>query len=231
MFRYRLLCPQDLQGLPHHVFRRKTEEVNRVSPAELLSLDLAPVYCHVLDHLLPFKFRHHALVQRLRDYQGRRSRCGCYVELYGVEAEEIMGYTRVAPDPGKIRVVEIGLNCDREVCKIAIVLYPNVCNRYLFLCLGMDSGLKTMYLSPYYKRCRGGIPDPFLPAPPQAPPSQTSSHNPQIFPANPPPQPHTSSHQSLSSPSSPSSPLSPSPPSLSSSPVSPPWRPSSPLPC
>ena len=74
----------------------------------------------------------------------------------------------------KFDLVELGFNKFNQVCKIGLVLdlspfiqYPMETNivdvkppcllpvksttRYLFLCLGLDCGIKTLYVTPYFK--------------------------------------------------------------------------------
>lgn len=67
---------------------------------------------------------------------------------------------------GHFKIVEVGFNAYNEICKFGIVLLsPMYLNdrsitwgnlevsskRVMFLCIGLDRGLKTMYITPGYK--------------------------------------------------------------------------------
>ena len=48
------------------------------------------------------------------------------------------------------KLVELGFNKYNEICKAAYVLQlPS--SRFLFFCVGMDNGLKTLYITPKFK--------------------------------------------------------------------------------
>ena len=120
---------------------------------------------HILRKMHPHKFIHlnewekqlkirntrHVKEERLRPYVNRISRDGKYIEVTRDEYEWILA----APLDDYIRnwtaqLVELGFNADRQICKAAyVVRMPS--SRVLFFCLGMDFGLKTLYVTPQFK--------------------------------------------------------------------------------
>ena len=92
----------------------------------------------------------HVVEERLKPYVGQRSRCE-YEELTQAEYDQILQsklddkvINRMA------NLVELGFNPSREICKAAYV-YQLQSKRFLFFCLGMDHGLKTLYVTPHFK--------------------------------------------------------------------------------
>lgn len=98
------------------------------------------------------RFTRHFLEDRLRKYVNKRSRCGKYVELFPVEYNKLLD-VRSWFRTKTFRVVEVGFNKDRRVCKIGLtcVLKTKERSSFAFLCIGMDRGLKTIYVTPSFK--------------------------------------------------------------------------------
>lgn len=99
-----------------------------------------------------FKIRdtRHAL-ERMKVYINKPSRLGNYVELFQNE------YDWICQSPldyyvqnWESQLVELGFNTDKEICKAAYV-YRMFSGRFLFFCVGMDYGLKTIYVTPEFK--------------------------------------------------------------------------------
>lgn len=99
----------------------------------------------------PLRITHH-LLQRAREYEGKMSRCNRYVELYSNERQIIETLGDILNLQSIYEIVEIGLNEQRNVCKLALLLpfsqwikgnYRD--DRKLFLLVGCDGGLKTFY--------------------------------------------------------------------------------------
>lgn len=106
----------------------------------------------------------HLLEHRLKFYLFRRSRNGAYIELYPEEYAWLMdlprhlGRREVLVESG---VAELGLNYLRQVCKVSLVVPLHTVageiyrerrgDRYLFVCLGMDGGIKTLYVTNGFK--------------------------------------------------------------------------------
>jgi len=98
--------------------------------------------------------RIHALDQRLPSYLTRRSETTNRPELLPCEVSFIqdLGHWLVTDPAAECQVVEVGLNVDLQICKVGLVVQlPAPSNRYLFVCLGMDRGLKTFYITEFFK--------------------------------------------------------------------------------
>ena len=93
----------------------------------------------------------HFFEERLKPYLNKWSRNRMYIELYPTELEEILStdFKQKILERRAI-LVELGFNRTLEICKAAYV-YPLATRRYLFFCIGMDSGIKTAYVTPMYK--------------------------------------------------------------------------------
>lgn len=103
----------------------------------------------------PLRITKH-LLERAKQYEGAPSRCGTYVELHGDERKLIEELTQTVKPSSKYKIVELGLNEDGNVCKIALLLpfdqwLHNGTERKLFLLIGCDGGLKTFYAVPNFK--------------------------------------------------------------------------------
>ena len=120
---------------------------------------------HTLQRLPPYKFTaftdwektlrlhqtYHVVEERLKPYVNKRSRDGQYVEITPEEYEWLCTQNlETAIHDWSAQLVELGFNCRSEICKAAYTLQL-VSGRYLFFCLGMDYGLKTMYVTPEFK--------------------------------------------------------------------------------
>jgi len=107
----------------------------------------------VVQHAMKSQWRWTQHLQdRVKGYVNRPSRDGTYTELFEKEYEflqNIQDWKARAP----WRLVQLGFNQEQEVCKIGLVTVfpPCVSTRWLFLCLGADMGIKTLYVTPTYK--------------------------------------------------------------------------------
>lgn len=100
-----------------------------------------------LKHLIPrLRFTQH-LCERLKSYIDYHN--GYYVELYQPEYETITNLIELKKLIHQASVVEVGFNQKRQVCKIGLVMPCH--GRFLFICLGMDGGIKTCYMTPKFK--------------------------------------------------------------------------------
>lgn len=106
----------------------------------------------------PLRVTNH-LLERAREYEGKLSRCGTFIELYANE-RHVIETLENSVSPGtalkrelQYKIVEIGLNKYGNVCKLALLLPfaqwfgddEREKNRKLFLLIGCDGGLKTFY--------------------------------------------------------------------------------------
>lgn len=109
--------------------------------------------------------------ERVIKYSERLSVDGSYYEVTTSESRVLLNETEFLQwVQNSIRfgekytvVVEIGINRGWQVCKVAICMRsPAITNsgigsiqettdRILFLCIGMDGGMKTFYITPGYK--------------------------------------------------------------------------------
>ena len=92
------------------------------------------------------------LQDRLRGYVNCLSRCGTYFELLPQEYDYLQNLRQTLLSQ-KLYLVQVGFNCRLEICKLAwVTQFPeNVSGRWLFLCVGTDGGIKTLYVTPEYK--------------------------------------------------------------------------------
>jgi hypothetical protein len=98
--------------------------------------------------------RHHVIKDRLQSYLNKPTRNGKSIEMYAHERDFILNINKsIARLPYEI--VEVGYNCNEEICKIGMVLklvFPFFRDRYLFICVGVaDRGLKTFYITDTFK--------------------------------------------------------------------------------
>lgn len=97
--------------------------------------------------------RVHALQERLPEYVNSLSANGSYIELFPDEMDFVanLGQWLLENPDTPYRLVEVGLNIRRHVCKIGFVIQIPITERYLFVCVGMDAGLKTFYVTNEFK--------------------------------------------------------------------------------
>ena len=98
------------------------------------------------------QIRRNHFLQRLHLYLDKQSRNASYVELLPQEytiLQQLDVWLKKHKPP--FRVVEVGLNAAYDICKVAVVLLLPETQRHLFLCIGADRGLKTMYVTPEFK--------------------------------------------------------------------------------
>lgn len=93
----------------------------------------------------------HVAEERLKPYVDKISRCGRYKELMQEEYDQIIDTKLEDQITNRVaKLVELGFNQMGEICKAAYV-YQLQSRRMLFFCLGMDHGLKTLYVTPQFK--------------------------------------------------------------------------------
>jgi len=92
------------------------------------------------------------LNERLDQYVNRPTRNGKSVELFPEEREQLRTLTTWLPKTpdGHLNITELGFNEDGEICKIALTTYLRS-RRVLFMCLGMNAGIKTIYVTDKFK--------------------------------------------------------------------------------
>lgn len=94
-------------------------------------------------------FRVH-LKNRLKEYVNKLSRNREYVEVLPHEVPEIEDLPALVQHED-LTPVEVGFNRQKEVCKIAYTTKLITTGRTLFICIGLDGGLKTFYVTPEFK--------------------------------------------------------------------------------
>lgn len=114
------------------------------------SLSFIRDYCkkNLFPHLTVTKH----LNERLDQYVNLPTRNGKSVELRTDEREQLRTLTTWLPrtPDGHLNITELGFNADGEICKIALTTYLQS-RRVLFLCLGMNAGIKTLYVTDRFK--------------------------------------------------------------------------------
>lgn len=151
-------------GASHDEYTLETHEVYRVMLRALLrddrlrrgpapSLYSAASRWIRLGHTPRLRITHH-LADRLRGNIGKRSLCRTYVELTRAEHDMLMNVSDWWETARfHATVVEVGLNDARRVCKVACVVPLRTPSRrvHMFICIGVDGGVKTIYLTPKFK--------------------------------------------------------------------------------
>ena len=134
-------------------YRYATQEVRRVDMHKLKTIpDLsedALTYARNLGEAGGPYDRRHSIEERLESYVNKLSKHGTYVEVLPEELPELKNVAKLMAKPD-LRVVEIGFNRDEQVCKVGLTVSLST-ERVAFLCVGMDGGLKTMYVTPEFK--------------------------------------------------------------------------------
>jgi len=112
--------------------------------------------------------------QRVTEYNAKCARSGTYVELTHDEFNTLNDADRFVTwveavlryGPEHFIVVELGLNAEGCVCKFSVCMRsPDHANtgedtietttdRILFVCIGIDGGLKTFYVTPGFKEAQ-----------------------------------------------------------------------------
>lgn len=98
----------------------------------------------------PF-MRTHSIRNRLKQYINKPSRDRTYVEVLPTEVDELRNQLSTLMTHDDLRLVEVGLNRQEEICKMAFTTTLASSGRVVFLCIGMDGGLKTFYVTPKFK--------------------------------------------------------------------------------
>jgi hypothetical protein len=144
-------------------YQQDTQECSRINYQTLQDWDYfvrdQDTKCHfghAIDTFFPrlvpkLRITRH-LQERLRGYVDCLSKNGDYYELLPTEYEYLQNLRdRIAEQ--NLYLVQIGFNQRSEICKIAwVTQFPAyVSNRWLFLCVGTDGGVKTLYVTPEYK--------------------------------------------------------------------------------
>lgn len=104
----------------------------------------------------PLRITRH-VAERLNEYENRMSRCGKFVELYSDEKAILEQLPKHLNSSAQFKIVEVGLNASKDVCKIALLvpldqLMRKKTKRKLFLLVGCDGGLKSMYVVDGFKK-------------------------------------------------------------------------------
>lgn len=123
--------------------------VKRASPTHIDQ----PVHQFLCDGVSRWRCTRH-LTQRLHDYVNQTSRNNGYIELYPEEHTLLTSLSTWMPGAlaaRRYQLVQLGWNANAEVCKVGLVTCLPITRRWLFLCLGADLGLKTMYVTPTFK--------------------------------------------------------------------------------
>ena len=95
--------------------------------------------------------RTHSIRNRLVNYINKPSKNGKYIEVLPCEVDELKDLPQLIQHPD-LRLVEVGLNRQREICKVAYTTKLHSSGRTVFLCIGAgDGGLKTFYVTPDFK--------------------------------------------------------------------------------
>jgi hypothetical protein len=137
-------------------YRNDSKELFRISyhhiHSELMSLCKQWVQKHILMGKGLDTQKKHFLQERLSIYRYKWNRAR-YRELLHSEYNYICKLSENLREKSiqEIKIVEVGLNKDKHICKIGIVTQLPHSGRYLFLCIGTDRGLKTFYVTPQFK--------------------------------------------------------------------------------
>ena len=90
--------------------------------------------------------------RRMQQYLQRPTRDGQYPELMPNEFNTLQNINLwLAKTHPPFNVVEVGWNRFGSVCKVSVLLRIPCSGRYLFLCIGMDRGIKTFYINTHPK--------------------------------------------------------------------------------
>ena len=91
------------------------------------------------------------LKKRLESYIYQKSRHGTYIELLPNEFDYICNIQYWFNNNEKL--VQIGWNDTKQICKLGFThMFPkHISNRVLFLCIGTDGGVNTVYVTPQFK--------------------------------------------------------------------------------
>lgn len=95
--------------------------------------------------------RTHSIQNRLRTYINKPSKNGKYIEVLPIEVDELKNLPQLMHHED-LRLVEVGFNRQKEICKLAYTTILKSSGRTVFLCIGAgDGGLKTFYVTPTFK--------------------------------------------------------------------------------
>ena len=95
--------------------------------------------------------RTHSIKNRLNSYVNKLSRDKTYIEVLPTEVDELRHKLPTLMTHDDLQLVEVGLNRQQEICKMAYTTTLSSSGRVVFLCIGMDGGLKTFYVTPTFK--------------------------------------------------------------------------------
>jgi len=146
-------------NMPPKVYRVATQEIARIDHH---LLEYLPVLKQRMENWIEQNVfqqsgldvsRVHALQERLHEYVNSLSADGSYVELLPDEMDFVanLGQWLLENPETPYRLVEVGLNVKRRICKIGFVIQIPLTERFLFVCVGMDVGLKTFYVTNEFK--------------------------------------------------------------------------------
>ena len=94
--------------------------------------------------------RTHSMKNRLKLYVNKKSKNGKYIEVLPIEVKELQNLSQLLTY-SDLQVVEVGFNRQKQICKIGYTTTLRSSGRVLFMCIGMDGGLKTFYVTPSFK--------------------------------------------------------------------------------
>ena len=131
-------------------YQTKTKEIYRIDYKTLTLIHPHKfVKFNQWEHSLKIQKTHHVIEERLKLYVNKP--INDTVEITPEEYE----FLNATPLETFVhnwdaKLVELGFNIFGEICKAAYTMYlPS--GRVLFFCVGMDHGLKTLYVTPQFK--------------------------------------------------------------------------------
>lgn len=152
--------PQWLQNKRHtHFYKQFTNEKYSIDYIQLQNIPNLLYTCmkwlQFLLNSYTLNMTEHSL-SRLKTYINKKSRCNTYTELLPSEYQQLKNIDEfIFNQFGNIQIVEIGLNEQKYVCKLAFVCHFPDTKRVAYICIGMDGGVKTVYVTPTFKHRNG----------------------------------------------------------------------------
>ncbi len=139
-----------LNGKDDKFYKIKTQEMYRINYQTLKLIDSYKfIEFNKWEEKLSIHKTHHVIEDRLKPYVNKP--VGKTVEITP-EEYKFISTTKLEKfvHNREAKLVELGFNKFGEICKAAFTMYlPS--GRVLFFCVGMDNGLKTLYVTPTFK--------------------------------------------------------------------------------